>query len=134
MKGHEPINGGFATANTFTSLLRESPLPLYRSAALVKVLLERLRRANRALGFCAPPGQCSLRRGAALRNSRSAELGLRPLSVESNRAAKSLPDERDRENRRQNKTHERGLCRVTANRLAVSVGCTFIEIIVLIFG
>ncbi len=50
MKGHEPINGGFATANTFTSRLRESPLPLYRSAALVKVLLERLRRANRALG------------------------------------------------------------------------------------
>ncbi len=49
MKRHEPISGGFATANTPNSRLRESPLPLYRSAALVKVLLERLRRAHRAL-------------------------------------------------------------------------------------
>jgi hypothetical protein len=46
---NEPINGGLAIANTFASRLRESPLPLYRFAALVKVLLERLRRANRVL-------------------------------------------------------------------------------------
>src|SRR6266571_9020369 len=42
-------NRRFAIPNTFAVRLRESPRPFYRSAALVKVLLERLRRAHRAL-------------------------------------------------------------------------------------
>ena len=49
MEQEEPINGGFAIPNSFALRLRESPLPFYRFAVLVKVLLERLRRANRAL-------------------------------------------------------------------------------------
>jgi len=41
--------GGFANANKWPLGFVKWPLPLYRSAALVKVLLERLRRAHRAL-------------------------------------------------------------------------------------
>lgn len=40
---------GFAVANKWPVGFVNGPLPSYRSAALVKVLLERLRRAIRAL-------------------------------------------------------------------------------------
>jgi hypothetical protein len=53
------------------------PLQLYRSAALVKVLLERLRRAIRALRVLCSTLTMLATQGAALRISRSAPLSLR---------------------------------------------------------
>jgi hypothetical protein len=65
------VIAGFANANKWPVGFVKWPLSLYRSAALIKVLLERLRRAIRALRVLRSTLTMLATLGAALRISRS---------------------------------------------------------------
>jgi len=91
------ITVGFAnpehTSVGFVNRRRHS----YRSAALVKYCSNGCAAAHRALRVLRSTWTILATRAAAFRDSRSAELSLGVLSVESNRAAKSLTDENEME-------------------------------------